>query len=341
MKLTVLFRRPALMMASLAAGMMLTAAPAHAYKVDDSLELKVKLFADWTVAAKDDADAGFHNSRNYFEARKHLDNGDLVRLTLDTKANDQSTSLKYAYWQHKLNGNNKLKVGLHHTPLVDYYQNKVWGHRYVAKSFTDEIKAQTSSDAGVSLIGKTGLVNYHVSIVNGEGYGHTMDGNGYAYAARVELATNGIKVGLFGYVESRHGGAVGPDRERYLGYLVYENDLFRVAGQYLTADDSDSVAFKDATGYNVLANVKLPVGNKTVAFARYDSIDKQDNGTDSTLLIAGVEFEAAKGVTLAPTYKTKDTGTVTEDTVAVYGRFKFSARDLSATQPDGSKAKAS
>ncbi len=319
----VMLRRPAMMMASLAAGMMMAAAPAHAYKVDDSLELKVKLFADWTVSAEDDADAGFHNSRNYLEARKHLDNGDLVRLTLDTKANDQKTSLKYAYWQHKLNRNNKLKVGLHHTPLVDYYQNEVWGHRYVAKSFTDEVKEQTSSDAGVSLIGHSGMINYHVSILNGEGYGHTMDGNGYAYAGRVELVSHGIKAGLFGYTETEHGAAGGPNRERYLGYLVYETDLFRVAGQYLTADDSDSAMFKDATGYNVLANVKLPVDNKAVVFARYDSIDKQDNGIDSTLLIAGVEFEAAKGVTLAPTYKTKDTGTTTEDTVAIYGRFKF------------------
>ncbi|MFQ5509752.1 MAG: hypothetical protein ACE5FN_10515 [Leptospirillia bacterium] len=311
--------------AGMTATALLGASPAHAYKVDDSLELKVKLYADWTLSADNDADAGFHNTRQYFEARKHLDNGDLIRLTLDTKAIEDSTTLKYAYWQHKLNSNNKIKVGLHHTPLVDYYQNEIWGHRFVNKEFTDEWKAQTSSDAGVSLIGKAaeGMVNYHLTVSNGEGYGHAADGNGYAVSGRVEVAANGVKVGAFGYSETEHGAVNGPDRERYLGYLAWENDTVRVAGEYLTADDSDGSTFKDGTGYSLNANVKLPAGNKAQAFARYDSIDKTDNGTDETLTIAGVSFEAAKGVTLAPTFKSKDNGTTTEDTVAVYGQFKF------------------
>jgi len=318
--------------AGLAAGVLMVAAPAHAYKVDDSLELKVKLFVDWTLSAPDqmgnDSEAGFHNTRNYVEVRKHLETGDLIRVTLDTKNTDKNTQLKYAYWQHKLNHNNKIKVGLHHTPLVDYYQNHIWGHRYVAKTFTDNVKAQTSSDGGVSLIGKAadGLVHYHLSILNGEGYGHTMDGNGYAYAGRVELDTSGVKVGAFGYVEDNHlksNGSLIANRERYLGYLSYKNDMFQVSGQYLTANDSDASHFDEATGYNVVANVKLPVGNKAVAFARYDTIDRKNNSVDETLLVAGVEFEAAKGVTLAPTYKSKDNGTQTDDIVAVYGRFKF------------------
>lgn len=315
--------------AGIAAAVALAATPAHAYKVSDTFEVNGKLFADWTLSAEDDKNAGFHSTRNYFEVKAKVWEDDSVRITLDTKALESSTGLKYAYWEHKINGSTKTRAGLHHTPLVDYDQEKVWGHRYVEKAFTDYVGAQTSSDSGVSIMGNAldKHVDYHLSIQNGEGYGHAADGNGMAYSGRVEYTTAGVHVGAFGYVESEHAAAGGPNRERYLGYAYYKADAFEVGGQYLTANDSNASKFDEGAGYSVQANVNLPVGNKAVAFVRYDSMEYKKADVDpETLTVAGVEFAAAPGITLAPTYKSKDPKTVgaeTETTVAIYSQFKF------------------
>jgi hypothetical protein len=259
----------------------------------------------------------------------------MVRITLDQKAPDGQVFVKYAYWQHKYSDAVKIKVGQNHTPLVDYLQTEMWGHRYVQKTFTDYYGAQTSSDLGVSMLGEAGdSFDYYVSFMNGEGYTKTPDGAGYALMGRAEWHGAGAHVGLFGHSETDRGGISGYDPTRAEIYAWWQNKIFQIGGQYLTADDGDyaktagtTAKFKDGTGYNVLANIKLPaMGPKTTIFARYDSMDEMDTGNDHTLTIAGIEFEAAKGVMLAVDYQSDDKGTTGSkslDTIGVHGQFKF------------------
>ena len=330
------FRKTAITTAvgSLAAGL-LAATPAYAYKVNDNLELNATVFANALSvdgnppSAQDDAASGFHFDRAYFETRYHADENNMVRVTLDQKAPDGSVFVKYAYWQHKFNSDVAMKVGQNHTPLVDYLQTKLWGHRYVQKTYTDFIGAQTSSDIGVSVFGKAGdSFDYYVSLMNGEGYTHTPNGAGYSIAGRAEYHTGGIHVGLFAQSESDHNGVSGYDPERQEIYAWWENDQVRIGGQYLMADDGNaSNPFNDGKGFNVLANVKIPtMGSKTAAFVRYDSIDYKDTGNDQTLTIVGVEFEAAPHVMLAPNVQVLDPGTPGSDTVTsigINGQFKI------------------
>ncbi|MDH5525713.1 MAG: hypothetical protein OEY97_00210 [Nitrospirota bacterium] len=327
------------------------ATTAHAYKVDDTLEIKAKLFANWQTFEGDPNGGGFHLGRNYVEVRKHISDTDMVRVTLDQKGEADSTGtfvtvsgipdttgkavtkndgkifVKYAYWQHTFPFSAKLKVGQHHTPFVDYDNNDFWGYRFVAKAYTDEWGLQTSSDSGVSLLGTAAdkKVEYYFSVLNGEGYQHTVDGHGYAFAARVQANINGIHAGVVTHDEGNRGGASNYDPTRRLVFAFFENDTFRVGGQYLVDADDGAGAkdFAKGTGYNVQGSVKLPFGNHASAFARFDSVDKKDTGVDETLTIAGVSFEAAKGVTLAPNMQIMDNGV---DTNAVYGinaQFKF------------------
>lgn len=330
------FRKTAIAAAvgSLTAGL-LAATPAYAYKVNDNLEVNGKVFANAlsvdgnATAAADDAASGFHFDRAYFETRYKATPNDMVRITLDQKAADGSVFVKYAYWQHKYSDAASIKFGQNHTPLVDYLQTKLWGHRYVQKTFTDAVGAQTSSDLGVSVFGKAGAnFDYYVSLMNGEGYTHTPNGAGYAISGRAEFHTGGLHLGLFAHSETDRNGTTGYDPERQVVYAWWENDMVRIGGQYLLADDGNaSNPFNSGKGYNVLANVKLPsMGKKTAAFVRYDSVDKQDNGTDATLTIVGLEFEAAPGIMLAPNVQIADPGTTGSDAVTsagVNGQFKF------------------
>ncbi len=317
---------------SLATAMVIGAVPAHATKVGDNLQVNGKVFADFqsvdglATTAEDDAASGFHFTRAYFETRFMPSANDMVRITLDQKAADKSVFVKYAYWQHNYNDNMTVKFGQHHTPLVDYIQTKLWGHRYVQKTFTDAVGAETSSDLGISVAGKANdMINYYVSYMNGEGYTHTPDGAGSAIMGRVEWHANGIHVGAFAHSETERDGNTNYDPSREVVYAWWENDQFQVGAQYLQADDGTAATkFDNGTGYNVVANIKLPsMGKKTKLFARYDSLDAKDTGTDSTLTIAGIEFEAAPGILLAPNVQSADDGTDTVTTVAVNGQFKF------------------
>ena len=314
-------------------------APAHAYKVNDKLEIGAKIFANVvsvdgnSTAMEDDRKSGFHFDRTYFEARYHADASNMVRLTLDQKSADGNVFVKYAYWQHSLANGIKYKVGQNHTPLVDYLQTELWGHRYVAKTFTDEIKAQSSSDLGVSVLGGIGgNVDYYISLMNGEGYTNTPDGAGYAFMGRLEYHAQGLHVGLFGHSETDRGGEKYYDPTRTVLYAWWRNDLFQVGGQYLMADDGDAARhFNSAKGFNVVANVALsPMGSKARAFVRYDSVENDDSAVNSykgeRLFIVGVESEFAHGIKLSLDYQSKDPRTPDTDwvnTIGVHGQFKF------------------
>jgi hypothetical protein len=326
--------------ASLTTGL-LAATPAYAVKVNDNLEVNGKVFANFIsvdgepTTAEDDAASGFHFDRAYFEVRGKLTPDDMVRITLDQKAADKSVFVKYAYWQHKYSDAFSIKAGQNHTPLVDYIQTEMWGHRYVQKTFSDYYGAETSSDLGISALGKASdSFDYYVSAMNGEGYTHTPNGAGYALMGRVEFHAAGAHVGLFGHSETDRDGIDGYDPTRAEIYAWWGNKAFMIGGQYLTADDGDyaktggtTAKFKDGQGYNVLTNIKVPVmGDKTTVFLRYDSMDAMDTGVDHTLSIAGIEFEAAKGVMLAVDYQSDDSGVSgvkSVDTIGLHSQFKF------------------
>ena len=316
---------------SLAAAMVAATVPAFAAKVNDNLQVNGLVFADYmnvsgmATSAADDAASGFHFARAYLETRYMPGADDMFRITLDQKAINGSVFVKYAYWQHKYNDNLTIKFGQNHTPLVDYLQTEMWGHRYVAKTFTDQVGAETSADLGLSLLGKAGdSVDYYVSYMNGEGYTKTPDGAGSAIMGRVEWHGNGAHVGVYAHSESSRNGTDGYDPSRQVVYAWWENDQFQIGGQYLKADDNNATSFDNGKGYNILANVKLPsMGNKSKLFVRYDTMDAMDTGTDSTLTIAGLEFEAAPGVMIAPNVQSADDGTDKVTTVAINGQFKF------------------
>jgi hypothetical protein len=319
---------------SLTAGL-LAVTPAYAYKVNDYLDINGKVFADWSsvsgnpTTAEDDAASGFHLDRAYFEVRAKPTEEDMIRITLDQKTSDGNVFVKYAYWQHEYSEAATIKVGQNQTPLVDYIQTELWGHRYVQKTFTDYWKAETSSDLGVSVLGKaSGSFDYYVSMMNGEGYQNPTNGAGYALMGRAEWHAAGTHVGVYGHSETKRNGVDGYDPTREEIYAWWQNDMFQIGGQYLWADDGEAATtFKDGTGYNVVTNIKVPaMGKKTTVFLRYDSIDPRDTGTDETLSIAGIEFEAAKGVMMAVNYQSDDPGTAgsdSVDSVGVNGQFKF------------------
>jgi hypothetical protein len=326
-----------------AAALLIGTTPAHAYKLaDGELEMKTLGFLDFmsvsgnSTSAADDAASGFHLSRAYFEMRYHPEKSTTYRITLDSKGNDKNNFVKYLYGQIEYADGQSVKFGLGQTPVIDYYENDVWGHRYVDKTFVDSIGAMPSSDLGVSFLGKAAdMVDYQVSFMNGEGYNYQpgsgappssggANGSGYAIEGRVEAHAAGAHLGVYGMSNQNLNGDDTLDRQMEGVYGIYGDGWGNVAAQYLAIDDGDNTsAFNSGKGFSVLANGNIPAGDNSRGFVRYDSFKAKDTNADPVKkLIVGVETDAHKNCKVAVAYTSVDPGGTADtiNTIGVYAQ---------------------
>lgn len=324
----------------------LAAQPAHAIKINENWDLNGKFFADFTLA-ETDPDSGFHNRRNYVMLKGNLDADTRFQVTLDQRSEAETVFVKHAFIDRNIGGGMHAHAGLVGTPYVPWDEKNGWGYRFVEKSFTDYWKLLSSADQGVSLLGNVGQGKggfvYHVSLLNGEGYQNTPDGEGFALQGRIGFEIENMLIGGFAHQESDRSGTLGYDPFRVGGYLVAQMPGFRIGGQYVRMDDGlAGEPYDNDDGFNVQGRFKLPVGSDTWLFARYDTVDVTAPGsgdaptprTGSTfkvgtndLLIVGVAFPVGTGVTLAPNIKRVDavTGptTDTEQVIGVHAQVLF------------------
>ncbi len=295
----------------------LAAVPAQAgYRLADNLTLSAKFFGDLTFS-DNDADTGYHIKRSYITLKSKLDDRTKVRISLDQRDEDQSGTkggvfVKYAYLDYMLDGNNTARVGLVNTPYVGFDESRFWGYRFIATTFTDFWKAQTSADIGASLMGgmRDGQVEYQLSLLNGEGYGNKTNGDGFALAGRANIDLGRIQVGGFFHEEKGRNGIADYDPSRLGAFAFYENERFRVGGQFLLADDnlpaaSPVAVFDSGSGFNVQGRITLPK-LADYAFARYDRLDRKDNGNEESLLILGVSKQVNDRLIIAPNLRKQD-----------------------------------
>jgi hypothetical protein len=235
--------------------------------------------------------SGFRFSRTYLNVRKYFENGDHFRLTLDQMVNDiggkscnqtantgaggqcteaapfglsgfggngrNSTFVKYAYYEHVFMPGVQLRFGMHQTPWIEYEENR-WTYRYLFPIMVDQQGFQTSSDLGVSLLGKVlnNMLEYHISFQEGEGYQNTPDGRGYAVLGRVSVEPiKGVIISAFGHNERERNGVEGFNPQRALSNVeVYDpsKDTFKINAQAVWADDgADMIKSGNPTKINV------------------------------------------------------------------------------------------
>ena len=251
---------------------------------------------------------GFHFTRTYLNVRKYFDNGDHFRFTLDQMVDNiggkscaqavagsntggtcneaapfglsgfsgngrNSTFVKYAYYDHNFLDSEALhlRFGQHQTPWIEYEEHR-WTYRYLFPTMIDQQNADTSSDMGVSLMGKVldKRVDYHLALQSGEGYQTTPDYRGLAVRARLSVEPiSGVIVSAYGTDERSRNGVEGFNPQRYLGNVEFydpTNDRFKVNGQFMWADDGSNIGQKGAgqTAVNV-PGVYNPAGGVDAA----------------------------------------------------------------------------
>ena len=314
----------------------LAAAPVQAsYRLADGLTLSAKFFGDLTFS-DNDADTGYHIKRSYITLKAKLDDRTKVRISLDQRNEDQSGAqggvfVKYAYLDYMLDGNNTARIGLLNTPYVGFDEARFWGYRFVAPTFTDFWKAQTSADIGASLMGaaRDGQVEYQLSLLNGEGYGNKTNGDGFALAGRANIDLGKVQAGGFFHEEKGRNGVADYDPSRLGVFAFYEDERFRVGGQYLIADDnlptgSTAAVFDSGSGFNLQGRITLPK-LADYAFARYDRLDRMDNGNEESLLILGVSKKVGDRLIIAPNLRKLDNNGTngSANMIAVHAQLKL------------------
>lgn len=262
--------------------------------------------------------------------------------------------VKKAYLQARLSDAAVIRAGSADLPWVPYVEN-LYGYRFVENTLIDRLKFGTSADWGLHAGGKLGggMVNYAVSVINGNGYKNPSRSSSVDFTGR--LGFEPIKgLNLAG---EYYSGKLGQDTEtgpstrtatRWDAVIGYSNPLFRVGAEYFSADNwktsnnnavLSSNPTDEAEGYSLWGSVK-PM-QKVALFARYDYAEpNQQTNSDlkDNYYNVGVDYEATKNVNLALVYKYEkvENGTIstsngtiggtndgTYSEIGVWGQMKF------------------
>ncbi|OHE11473.1 MAG: hypothetical protein A2525_11840 [Sulfurimonas sp. RIFOXYD12_FULL_36_11] len=281
---------------------------------------------------------GFFNDKDYW--RVTLD----TTKELASSTSYANVFVKYAYlYMDKVLPYTGVEFGIAHRPWIDYEEHNGWYYRSFNKVMIEEKGTATesgvdlvnSADLGVNFKTKTDMFSSEIGIFNGEGYhadkkaanqendskmsvewrltGHLI-GSGTKVSKNDRLKDTYAHISTFGLISQNHkddtvaiGGAKEYDRSFYGIHAVYNQPMFLIAAQYLTAEDEarNPVADsgKEYDAFSINAEVR-PVKDWTI-IGRYDDykIDSVAANTglktvsaDGNKVIAGLAYKYNKNV---------------------------------------------
>ncbi len=277
------------------------------------------IFAHYGYDLAEGADGAneFAVDRVYVRADAQISRRLSARVTLDAdrlKATDAAGNpldtkyrvfVKHAFLEVKdvLPGV-KLRAGMIDTPYTPFY-DAFWGNRYLTESFAKNQKLLETADLGVGAWGEHagGLVDWNVSLVNGEGYGKLEDDAGKAVQARLTVdplaKREGLAMPVTGFVAYDTDAAAATTTLTWAGAAGFAAP-YVVAWAEVVGRAEDGVS---GLGYSATLNPKLPKVAGLVA--RFDHYDPDTATADdaNTLLLAGVSRDWAPKVSTAVTYE--------------------------------------
>ena len=270
----------------------------------------VQVFGNFhTGFGVDNDDRGFELERSYLGYEYNLGKGLSVKAVMDIgKSSDVSDYQRIAYIKNAQvqwkSGNFTLSGGLISTTQFNF-QEKLWGYRYVMKSFQDEYKFGNSADLGVSIAYKfADWLSADAIIVNGEGYKKIQKNDGLNYGFGVTLTpVKGFQVRVYGGLnESGEEGK--EDIANLATFVGYKCERFTIGAEYNRMWNTSYADGADLYGYSLFASARLA---KTVdIYARFDDLYSKDDwniSKDESAAILGAQFKLGKFVKIAPNFR--------------------------------------
>ncbi len=213
--------------------------------------------------------------------------------------------LKNAYFRYK---KNKFSASFGMISTTQFkVSEKIWGYRYILKSFQDAYKFNASADLGVKIDYKfADFISADFAITNGEGYKRVEVDSVLRYAIGTTIKpikniTARVFVDVMGNETKQQSLAT---------FLAYTNKKLVVAAEYNYQKSFRMNEGKDTYGLSLFSSFKP--SDKIKIFARYDKLnssvlDGENNpwqiDANGQYIIAGIEYSPIKGVKLAPNFR--------------------------------------
>jgi hypothetical protein len=230
----------------------------------------------------------------------------------------------------------QLKISLGLIPIKHFdWQEKVWGYRYIMKTFTDEYGMGTTADLGVNFeLPLHEMLSINAYIINGEGFKGIQDPFGVhkfginATVKPVEGLSFRAHYDMMGnkYETIAVGGEETVIRDTsnisvitlFAGYEV--KDFFRIGAEYNMMNNATQfqkyAEDRQLSGLSVFG--AYTINPKWEVFARYDYLTSNTLDGDEdpwnfnrtgviangSMVIGGLQYKLSKGVNLALNYRT-------------------------------------
>jgi hypothetical protein len=236
----------------------------------------------------------------YFSGKINLDVGDPESGKFQHTAYLKNAYMKFSY--------NNLTTYFGMISTIQFkLQEKIWGHRYILKSFQDEYKFGSSADLGISVAYDIhDMVSIDGIFMNGEGYKSVQSDSTYRAGAGITIKPlKGLVLRSYFDYEKIDEALM-----NIAAFAGYSKDAIS-AGLELNIENNNKYE-KDhnLTGYSAYASYQIK--KKLQVFGRYDYLtsnklsgeaDPWNISKNGQLFMAGVEYAPVKGIKLAPNYK--------------------------------------
>lgn len=259
--------------------------------------------------------AGFEVRRAYLGYQFNLNKGFSTKIELDIGSPNDISSFsllrRFAYFKNVYlqyaKGKFNFKFGI--IPVQEFkLQEKIWGHRYIAKTILDGHKMAFTADLGASANYKVNdMVEIDLTVMNGEGYSRLQADESFKIGAGVTLHPwKGLVVR--GYADGITKTVTQMLVVTFVGYRI--NEKMSAGVEY---DMMDNFRFIDGYRRNAFsAYASWDFTEKFQLFARFDNIvsdvpEMEDDlpvfDQDGTGLIAGIQYTPIPKVKLALDYQ--------------------------------------
>ena len=246
----------------------------------------------------------FRFRRLYFTYQKDVATDFAIRFRLEAKdagfaqGEKMRPFVKHSYLQWKqVLGEADLYLGLSGTPTWAVAE-KVWGYRSIAKTVLDYNKIGSSADLGVALKGKADRLRYHLMVGNGPGQGPEDDhGKKFYGSLSFKAAARWV---LEGYADFNAKPA-GRNERTFKGFVGWQGEQGAAGLEVFSRTNARA---GDNGADQVIAGVSgfgsLPFSAVLKGFGRFDAVTRDAEDATDWLLIAGLDYAAAKAVHLMP-----------------------------------------
>jgi len=257
-----------------------------------------------------EGETGFEITRAYFGYEYKFSKLFSARINLDVGDPDagkfQYTAyLKYAWM--KFNHNNLTAYFGMISTIQFKLQEKIWGHRYILKSFQNEYKFGSGADLGISVAYILhDMVSIDAIFMNGEGYKSVQVDSAFRAGGGITITPfkGMILRGYFDY-EKKDEPII-----NIATFMGYSKEALSAGVEFNIEKNNKYEKDHNLTGYSAYASYQLK--KNLEVFGRYDYLtsnrlsgesDPWNISDNGQMFMAGIEYAPVKGLKIAPNYK--------------------------------------